>query len=43
MARLVDLKNPQARGDFRPALGEGVEAGAEDDVLIDSAVGLLLN
>ena len=38
---LVDLEHPQAGGDLRPALGEGVEAGAEDDVLADAVAGLL--
>ena len=38
---LVDLEHPQAGGDLRPALGEGVQAGAEDDVLADAAAGLL--
>ena len=38
--RLVDLEHPQAGGDLRPALGEGVEAGSEDDVLADAAAGL---
>ena len=32
-AGLVDLEDPQAGGEVGPALGEGVEAGAEDDVL----------
>jgi hypothetical protein len=37
---LVDLEDPQARGDLRPALGEGVQARSEDDVLADAAAGL---
>src|SRR5467141_368444 len=37
--RPVDLEYPQARGDLRPALGERVQAGAEDDVLGDAAAG----
>ena len=40
-SRLVDLEDAQPRRDFGPALGEGVQAGAEDDVLLDAAVGLL--
>src|SRR2546422_2601515 len=38
--RLVDLEDPQAGGDLRPALGERVQAGAEDDVLGDAVAGL---
>ena len=38
---LVDLEDPQAGGELRPALGEGVQAGAEDDVLADAAASLL--
>ena len=37
---LIDLEHPQAGGDLRPALGEGVQAGAEDDVLADAAASL---
>ncbi len=35
--RPIDLEYAQPRGDLRPALREGVEAGAEDDVLADAA------
>ena len=38
--RLVDLEYPQPGGDLRPALDEGVQAGAEDDVLGDAVAGL---
>ena len=38
---LVDLEHAQARGELGPALGEGVQARAEDDVLRDAAGGLL--
>ena len=38
---LVDLEDPQAGGDLRSALGEGVQAGAEEDVLADAPGGLL--
>jgi hypothetical protein len=38
---LVDLEHPQPRGEAGPALGEGVQARAQDDVLPDAAVGLL--
>ena len=39
-AGLIDLEHQQAGGELRPALGEGVEARAEDDVLPDAAGGL---
>jgi hypothetical protein len=34
-------QHPQARSDLRPALGEGVQAGPEEDVLGDAPAGLL--
>jgi hypothetical protein len=37
----VDLEDPQTGDDLRPALGEGVQAGSENDVLPDAAAGLL--
>ena len=40
-AGLVDLENPEARGNVGPALGKGVQAGAQDDVLGDALFGLL--
>jgi len=39
-SRLVDLEYPQAGGDLRLTLGEGVQAGAENDVLADTPTGL---
>ena len=39
-AGLVDLEHEQAGGDLRPALGEGVQARSEDDVLADTVAGL---
>ena len=38
--RLVDFEHPQAGGDRRPALHEGVQAGSEDDVLADAVTSL---
>jgi hypothetical protein len=38
--RLVDLEYAQAGGDPGAALGEGVQAGSEDDVLADAVAGL---
>ncbi len=38
---LVDLEHEQAGGDLRSALGEGVQARSEDDVLADAAASLL--
>ena len=40
-AGLVDLEDPQAVAELGPALGEGVQAGTEDDELGDAGVGLL--
>ena len=40
-AGLVDLEDPEAGAELGPALGESVEAGAEDDVLGDAGGGLL--
>jgi hypothetical protein len=37
----VDLEYFQASGDVRPALGERVKPGAQDDVLVHAATGLL--
>lgn len=37
----VDLEYPQTVGELRPALGEGVQARAQDHVLADTAAGLL--
>lgn len=35
--RLIDFEYLKARGEFRPALGEGIEPGPEDDVLAHAA------
>jgi hypothetical protein len=37
---LVDLEHPQPGGHLRSALGEGVQARPEEDVLADAAAGL---
>jgi len=43
MAGLVDFEHPEASGDLRPALREGVEAGSEDDVLPNTTTSVLRN
>ena len=37
---LIDLEHEQTGGELRPALGEGVQARSEDDVLADAVGGL---
>ena len=39
--RLIDLEHPESGGELGPALGEGVEARAQDHVLGDAEVGPL--
>jgi hypothetical protein len=39
-AGLVDLEYPQAASDLRPAQGESVRAGSENDVLADAVASL---
>src|SRR5580698_6091052 len=38
---LIDLEHPEAGGDLRPALGEGIQTCTQDNVLGDASAGLL--
>jgi hypothetical protein len=40
-AGLVDLKDAEPGGDLRLSLGEGVETGTQNDVLVHAVIGLL--
>src|ERR1700722_1738786 len=42
-AGLVDLEHPEVGGDLGLALGEGIQTGAQDDVLANALAGLLGN